>query len=110
MIQVVNQIYSLVEPFATIIDDAFLRIISDTDNNMDPYGQQDNDEITKNIVDFSDNSDTDTLETTEIQSADLGNRNAFANQLRVVPDDNVVNKNIRSLNMQEREFFNFVHK
>ena len=110
MIQVVNQIYSLDEPFATIIDDAFLRIISDTDSNMDPYGQQENDEITKNIVDFSDNSDTDTLETTEFQSADLGNRNAFTNQLRVAPDDNVVNKNIRSLNMQEREFFNFVHK
>ena len=32
-----------------------------------------NDEVTENIVDFSDNSDTDTLETTETQSEDLGN-------------------------------------
>ena len=32
-----------------------------------------NDEVTENIVDFSDNSDTDTLEITETQSADLGN-------------------------------------
>ena len=25
---------------------------------MDPYGQQENDEVVENIVDFSDNSDT----------------------------------------------------
>ena len=66
--------------------------------------------MTENIVDFSDNSDADTLETTETQSADLGNTNAFTNQLRVVPDDDVINKNIRSVNMQQREIFNFVHK
>ena len=98
MIEVVNQNYSLVEPFATIFDDAFLRISCDIDSNMDPYGQQENDEVTENIVDFSDNSDTYTLKTTEAQSADLGNTNAFTNQLRVVPDD-VLNKNISSLNM-----------
>ena len=66
MIEVVNQHYSLFEPFATIVDIALLRIICDIDSNMDPYGQQENDEVTENIADFSDNSDTDTLETTEI--------------------------------------------
>ena len=66
MIEVVNQNYSLFEPFATIVDIAFLRIICDIDSNMDPYGQQENDEVTENIADFSDNSDTDTLETTVI--------------------------------------------
>ena len=110
MIEVVNQNCSSVEPFATIVDDAFLRISCDIDSNMDPHGQQENDEITENMVDFPDNFDTDTLETTETQSADLGNTNAFTNQLRVIPDDNVINKNIRSLNMQQREIFNFVHK
>ena len=68
---------------------------------MGTHGQQENDEITENIVDFSDNSDTDTLEVTETQSTDLGNKNAFTNQLKVVLDDNVINKNIRSLNMQQ---------
>ena len=68
---------------------------------MGTHGQQENDEITENIVDFSDNSDTDTLEVTETQSTDLGNKNIFKNQLKVVLDDNVINKNIRSLNMQQ---------
>ena len=96
--------------FATIVNDAFLRISCDNDSNMNPHDQQENDEVTENIVDFPANSDTETLETTETQLADLGNTNAFTNPLRVVPDDNVINKNIRSLNMQQREIFNFVHK
>ena len=33
----VNQNYSLVEPFATIVDNVFLRLSSDIDNIMDPY-------------------------------------------------------------------------
>ena len=70
MIEVVNQNHSLFEPFETIVDEAFLRISCDIDSNMDQYGQKENDEVTENIVDFSDNSDTDTLETTESQSAD----------------------------------------
>ena len=97
VIEVVNQNCSLVDPFATIVDDAFLRISWDTDSNMDPYGQQENDEVNENID-------------SETQSADLGNVNAFTNQLRVVLDENVINKNIRSLNMEHREICNFAHK
>ena len=44
-----NQNYSLVEPFVAIVDDAFLRKSCDIDSNMDPYDQQDNDEVTENI-------------------------------------------------------------
>ena len=36
VINLVNQNYSLVESFATIVDNAFLRLSSDTDNIMDP--------------------------------------------------------------------------
>ena len=50
--KVVNQNYSLVEPFATIIDDSFLRISCDIESNMDPYGQQENNKVTENIVAF----------------------------------------------------------
>ena len=53
MIEVVNQNCSSVEPFATIVDDAFLRISCDVDRNMEPYGQQKNDEVTENIVGFT---------------------------------------------------------
>ena len=99
VIEVVNQNYCLVETFATIVNDAFLRISCDNDSNMNPHGQQENDQVTENIVNFPANSDTGTLGTTETQLAGLGNTNVFTNPLRMVPDDNVINKNIRSLNM-----------
>ena len=51
-IEVVNQNHCLVEPFATTIDDSFLRISCDIDSNMDPYGQQENNKVTENIVAF----------------------------------------------------------
>ena len=38
VIDLVNQNYSLVELFATIVDNAFLKLSSDIDNIMDPYG------------------------------------------------------------------------
>ena len=98
VIEVVNQNYCLVETFATIVNDVFLRISCDNDSNMNPHGQQENDQVTGNI-NFPANSDTGTLGTTETQLAGLGNTNVFTNPLRVVPDDNVINKNIRSLNM-----------
>ena len=50
MIEVVNQNCSSVEPFATIVDDAFLKISCDVDRNMEPYGQQKNDEVTENML------------------------------------------------------------
>lgn len=48
--EVINQCYSLVEPFAAIADDAFERISSDIDKNMDPYGQQEHDEINNDCI------------------------------------------------------------
>ena len=45
VIDLANQNYSLVEPFATIVDNAFLRLSSAIDNIMDPYGQQENDKV-----------------------------------------------------------------
>ena len=45
VIGLVNQNYSLVEPFATILDHAFLRLSFDINNIMDPHGQQENDEV-----------------------------------------------------------------
>ena len=61
---------------------------------MDPYGQQQNDEVNDDRSEYSDNLDTDTLETTEAQSADLGKTNNLIKQVGVVPG-NVVNEIVR---------------
>ena len=43
------------------------------------------------------------------QSSDLGHANNLNNILKVL-DDNIINENIRSLNILQREVFNYVHK
>ena len=69
--EVVNQNYPLVEPFALIVYNAFERLSPHTDNNMDPYGQQENDEVSNNHIQYSENLDTDTFETMELHSAEF---------------------------------------
>ena len=97
------------EPFPAIVDDEFERVSSDIDNNVDPYGQQENDEVNEDSIEYSGNLDTDTLKTTEAQLLDLGNTNSLSNQVRLVPD-NVINENMRSLNVQDSEVFKGLHQ
>ena len=44
VISLVNQDCARVEPFATIVVNAFERYTSELETNMDPFGRQDNDE------------------------------------------------------------------
>ena len=55
----VSQNYSLVEPFATIVDNEFLRLSSDIDNIMDPYSQQENDEVNDYLTKYIDDSESE---------------------------------------------------
>ena len=105
----VNQNYSLVEAFATILDNAFLRFCSDIDNIMDAYGQQENDEVNCYLTEDIDNSESEAFKTMEGHSGDVGNNNLMSNKLPAIPD-NIIKGNIRSLNMKQREIFNFIHK
>ena len=73
-----NQNYSLVEPFATIVDKAFLRLSSDIDNIMDPYGQQENDEVNDYLTEDIDDSKSETM---EAHSEDVGNNNLMSKKL-----------------------------
>ena len=45
----------------------------------------------------------------EGHSGDVGNNNLMSNELPAIPD-NIMKGNIRSLNMKQREIFNFIHK
>ena len=105
----VNQNYSLVEAFTTILDNAFLRFCSDIDNIMDAYGQQENDEVNCYLTEDIDNSESEAFKTMEAHSGDVGNNNLMSNKLPAIPD-NIMKGNIRSLNMKQREIFNFIHK
>ena len=95
----VNQNYSLVEPFATVVDNAFLRLESDMRN----------DEVNGYLTEDIDDSESEALETMEAHSADIENDNVMPNKLPVIPD-NIINENIWSLKMKQREVFYFIVK
>ena len=109
VVDLVNQNYSLVEPFATIVDNKFLRLSSDIDNIMDSYGQQENDIVNDYLTEEIDDSESQAFQTMEAHSADVENNNLMSNKLPAIPD-NIINEHIRSLNMKQREFFNFILK
>ena len=109
VIDLVNQNYSLVEPFATIVDNAFLRLSSDIDNIMDPYDQQENDEVNDYLTEDIDKSEREAFETMEAHSTDDGSYDLMSNKLLAI-SDNIIKEKIRSLNMNQREVFNFIHK
>ena len=76
---------------------------------MDPYGQQENDEVKDYLTEYIGYSESAAFETMEAHSADVGNNNLMSNKLPAIPD-NIINDNIRSLNMKQRKVFNFIHK
>ena len=76
---------------------------------MDPYVQQENDEVNDYLTEDIDDSKSEASETMEAHSADVGNNNLMSNKLPAIPD-NIINDNIRSLNMKQRKVFNFIHK
>ena len=63
-----NQDYYLFEPFATVVDNAFLRLSYGIDNIMDWFGQQENNEVHYYLTDGIDDSESEAFERMEAHS------------------------------------------
>lgn len=74
----------MVEPFATIVDEAFEKLNSVIHTNMDSYGQQENDEVNEESAEHSENWDTESFETMEEQPSDLVNTTFLSNTITLV--------------------------
>ena len=92
-----------------LVDNTFRRLSSDIDNIMDPYDQQENDEANDYLTEDIDNYEREAFETMEAHSTDDGSYNLMSNKLLAI-SDNIIKEKIRSLNMNQREVFNFIHK
>ena len=108
VIEVVKSNRSKVESYATIIEDAFKRLIVDH-ANIDPFWHQENDETYDHLNNelFSSNVETNDVET-EIWPD--SKRVRFGISKVPIFSDNMINKNIRSLNDKQSQVFDIVHK
>ena len=57
VIRVVNINHSKAEPYAALVDDAFERIAEQNETNIDPFGQQENDEVYEQLDEHCDSED-----------------------------------------------------
>ena len=57
---------------------------------------------------YTDDSESEAFETMEAHSA-IRNNNLISNKLPAIPD-NIINENIRSLNMKQKQIFSFIRK
>ena len=53
IIETVNMNYLKVEPFSTLVDDALERIGSNQGAKIDPYGQEENDEVADEVFELN---------------------------------------------------------
>ena len=105
VISLVNQNRARIEPFATIIDDAFERYTSELETNMDPFGQQDNDETYEEQCQQLEQANADNYE--EINSEIEGETyltqvNQSTSKQTLFFTDDAINEHIRSLSDQYR--------
>ena len=113
VISLVNQNRARVEPFATIIDDAFERYTSELETNMDPFGQQDNDETYEEQCQQLEQANADNYEkiNSEIEGKMYPTQgNQSATKKTPFFTDNVINEHIRSPNDEQQKVFDALHK
>ena len=65
---------------STNVDNTFLRLSSDIDSIMDPYDQQENDEVNDYLTEDIDDSESEVFQTIKAHSGDVGNKNLMSNE------------------------------
>ena len=97
-----------IEPYADLVDLAFTQFRDDCATNLDPYGQQENDNVNDELLNDRETSDNENSES-ENSINDPTIRRATDNLPAVLSDD-IINEKIRSLNVKQREIFEKVYK
>ena len=103
--ELVNQNHLKVEIFENIVNDAFERLSLVLKTNMDPLGQQENDETYQQSQQLEE-SDTDNCDS-DFSEIENQARYADATSKQIIPlfSDDMINENIRSLNEEQRKSF-----
>ncbi|XP_066910247.1 uncharacterized protein [Clytia hemisphaerica] len=107
VVEMIERNRALIQPYSGLVDDALVRFRTDITLNMNDFEQQENDEtnaeLESNTANNNDESDDEANEDT------VPFRAAIPMESILLPD-NEINTRIRSLNPQQREIFDVIHK
>ena len=110
VINVVNENKSLVEPFSDIVDEAFLHFRSDLTPSWDPFLQQENGDVNNELLE---RENIEEEQSDDIQSSDtphaFSRYAATSTQISTVLTDTDLSQKIRSLNLKQRQVFDFAY-
>ena len=108
VLDVVNYKKSLVEPHSDLVDAAFINYRSDIMPSCDPFSQQENENVENELHGIEVNEQTETNCSDEIQSS-LNYPEDSSHFQTPILSDNEINSKIRSLNLKQRQIFDFIH-
>ena len=102
--RIANENKTKFEPFADLVDNALIDFRVDTTNNLDPFAEQEDDEVAETLGSHINDEDTDE-EPIEIEPG----MSCIHNTTTQISADEIC-KNIRSLNHKQREIFEIINK
>ena len=108
VLETVNLNRIKIEPYAVLVEDALERLATNQESNIDPFGQQENEEVSERLnEDFKDLNSDESFVDDDMIHADIGlGRNGSTLPLY---QDSIISENIRSLNAKQRQLFEVIH-
>ena len=109
VLETVNLNRIKVESYAVLVEDALERLATDQESNINPFGQQENEEVSDKLnEDIQNLSNAELLVDDDMRHANIGlGGNGYTVPLY---QDSAISENIRSLNAKQRQLFEVLHK
>ncbi|XP_066915086.1 uncharacterized protein [Clytia hemisphaerica] len=107
IIETIEMNRAMIQPYAGLVDDALERYRNDLILNMNDYEQRENDETNDELQNRNLNNNDESDDENNDDTAHV--RAAIPIESILLPD-NEINARIRSLNHQQREVFDVIHK
>ena len=108
VLDTVNYSKSLVEPYGDLIDAAFLNYRSDIMPSWNPFSHQENENVENELHETELNEQTEIDCSDETQSSLIYPEGSSHFHIPILSDDEI-NSKIRSLNLKQRQMFDFIH-
>ena len=103
VMETINRNKKVCEPYGEVVDEAFI-CFNENARNLDPFGEQENDEVRERAANRVETDEE------ELEDSDRQEHSGGAPSYTITPiiSDDDLNKQIRSLNMKQRNIFNYV--
>ena len=110
VLEIVNNNKSLVEPYSDLVNAAFLNYRAEITPSWDPFSQQENEDVENELCDIELNDQTEiSYPDKENQTKENYSETVSSELHTTILSDSVINNKIRSLNLKQRQIFDFIY-